>query len=128
MSGEYPKKENSYIKYAIVACTIILVVLGIFAVHEYHVLRHAQILSDIHRGVPLTADDVAIIRPWMTFTYINKIFDVPPDYLKNAMSITDPAYPQLSLSGYANYSHTDIVTLMGQLDTALNNYLTNGAN
>jgi hypothetical protein len=127
MSVENPKKESNYLKYVIIALVIILVVLGIFFVREYYNARHAQILDDIHRGVPLTASDVDIVRPWMTFDYINKIFNIPPSYLKNDLLISDPYYPHTSLSSYATYSHTNATLLTTQVESALNDYLIKSA-
>lgn len=115
---------GAYLKWTIVVLIILLVVLGIFFYHEYSQLRKAQIANDIHRGVPLTADDVDIVRPWMTFDYVNRIFNVSSTYLKNDLSITDPAYPHTTLSSYAQYSHIDPTLLTTQVEGALDNYLT----
>jgi hypothetical protein len=128
MSKPASTKEDNYLKYAIIALVVVLVVLGIFFVQEYNNARKAQILDQIHRGVPLTAGEVTIIRPWMTFDYINRIFKLPPNYLKTNLSITDPSYPRATLSSDAAYSHTDATLLMNQVEGAVYNYLTTPAN
>jgi hypothetical protein len=120
-------KASNYLKYAIIALGIVLIVLGIFFVREYHAAQRARILDDIHHGVPLSASDVTIIRPWMTFDYINKIFNVSSSYLQTDLSISDPHYPRTSLSSYAEYSHTNITLLTNEVEGALNDYLMNSA-
>jgi hypothetical protein len=117
--------EKSYLKYAIIALVVLLVILGIFFVQEYHAARKTQILNDIHSGVPLTSNDVSVIRPWMTFDYINRIFKLPPNYLETDLSISDPHYPRTSISSYATYTHTDPTLLVNQVEGAVYDYLTN---
>ncbi len=41
------------------------------------------------------------IRGWMTFRYINSVFHLPAEYLKNSLNITDRRYPNLSLDSLA---------------------------
>jgi hypothetical protein len=123
---------KSYIKYAIIFLVILLLVLCFFLVRDYVTLRHAQIISARELQLsalfkahgPLTASDVAVMRPWMTFDYINKLFNIPPDYLKNTLSIRDPSYPQLSLYGYANHQHLNITMVMSEVESSTRSYLT----
>ena len=124
-----------YIKYAIIILVVALVLLGVFLVGEYRSLRKAQIISArelqlsaiLKNHGPLTASDINIIRPWMTFDYINKLFNLPPDYLKTQLSISDVRYPQLSLSGYANYIHLNIATFTSEVTSTLRDYLMKNA-
>lgn len=123
---------GKYLKYAIAILVIVILVLSFFFLKEYVALRRAQIISArelrlsafLQGHGPLTAGDVGVIRSWMTFGYINTIFKVPPAYLKNALSISDAAYPQLSLYGYADKEHLSAATVTGEVQTALFNYLT----
>ena len=46
---------------------------------------------------PLSLQDVGIVRSWMTFDYLNRVFRLPPGYLKDALHISDARYPHLSL-------------------------------
>jgi hypothetical protein len=132
MSGNNTHNIKRYIKYAIAFFVILLFILGVFLVREYISLRRAQIISArefqlsnlLKNHGSLTASDVSVIRPWMTFDYINKLFDIPPDYLKNTLSISDPTYPQLSLYGYANHQHTDATTVVGEVESSTRAYLT----
>lgn len=121
-----------YIKYAMIFLIIVLLVLGLFIARDYAYLRRAQLINAQKLQVsaltknhyPLTVNDLPIISPWMTFHYINKIFNVPPDYLETSLSISDPSYPQMSLSGYAKQQHIDSALLVTQVESSLYEYLT----
>lgn len=133
MSGDNNTHNvKSYIKYAIIFLVILLFVLGFFLVRDYMTLRRAQIidarelqLSALFKAHgPLTASDVTVIRPWMTFDYINKLFNIPPGYLKNTLSISDSSYPQLSLYGYANHQHVNVTMVVSEVESSTRSYLT----
>lgn len=47
------------------------------------------------------ASNPSLIESWMTFDYLNHIFALPPEYLKNTLSISDTRYPKLTLHSYA---------------------------
>ena len=125
-------KIKSYIKYAIIFLAILLLVLCFFLVREYAALRRAQIISARELQLsalfkahgPLPASDITVIRPWMTFDYINKLFNIPPDYLKNTLSIGDPSYPQLSLYGYANHQHVNVTIVVSDVESSTRAYVT----
>ncbi|MGC9599218.1 MAG: hypothetical protein ABSE18_02420 [Minisyncoccia bacterium] len=119
------------VRYALIILGVIFLVLIVFAVMQYRALRRAQVInareffitSLIQRHGPLTANEAALIRPWMTFDYLNRIFNLPADYLKTQLSIADPHYPQLSLGGYARSGHLDPNVFLGQVETAVRAYL-----
>src|SRR5208283_6194519 len=112
--AEPPNNNNKnnhtahYVKDAVIVLAVILVVLVIFFVIDYRALRHAQIVHNhqswlaaiLAHHAPLSANDVDVIRPWMTFDYINTAFRLPPDYLKTQLSVVDTRYPQLTISSY----------------------------
>ncbi len=115
-----------------VLLAILIIILAVVFVHESIVLHHEQLVSAhelalssfLQHHRPLTAGDVTIIRPWMTFAYIDKLFNVSSTYLQSSLSIQDPHYPQLSLSGYANYEHESVATLTTEVEDSLSTYLT----
>lgn len=127
------KRERQYVKYAIIILAVIFIFLGIFVVNTYRALRRAQIINARelqlsallkNRG-PLGANDIGVVRPWMTFDYINKLFNIPPEYLKTRLSISDGRYPQLSLFGYAKSVHLATAAFMSEVTSTLRDYLTN---
>ena len=40
------------------------------------------------------------IQGWMTFSYINFVFNLPPNYLLGALNIQDNSYPNLDINRY----------------------------
>lgn len=103
------------VRYILIGLGILCAVLLVFAFIQYRALRHEQLVNDqeswiisiIKNHGPLTANDVNIIRPWMTFDYVNKIFNLPVDYLKTNVPVTDARYPALSLGSYAREASSD---------------------
>lgn len=41
------------------------------------------------------------IEGWMTFDYINKVYEIPSSYLQTHLSLTDIRYPYVSIDKYA---------------------------
>ena len=121
-----------YFRVAIIVLAIILVVLIFFLVRQAITLRRAQVLSArelwisnvLKQHGPLTPVEVDILRSWMTFDYVNKLFGVPPNYLKDQLSISDARYPQLSIASYAKASGLNANTFLGNVEDALRVYLT----
>jgi len=106
----------------LVVLGVLLVVLFIFLVRNYLSLRHANLISRrelslsafVQKHGALNASEVGVIRPWMTFDYINRIFDLPKDYLKDQLQISDPHYPNTTLGNSDTAS---------QVQAAIVNYL-----
>ena len=135
MTAHATEKILKYLKYAIVALGVVLVTLAGLLVWNYLSLARAQLINArelrlsamVRSHGPLTANDVGLIRPWMTFDYINTLFKVSPDYLKTQLSITDTSYPRLSISGYAKYEQTSSATVLDEVENSLAAYLASHA-
>ena len=129
------KTIKRYLRAAMIALIVVLFLLGVLFVWNYLFLMRAKVISTreleisamLHSHGPLTANDVNVIRPWMTFDYINRLFNVPSDYFKNTLHITDQSYPRLSLSAYASNEHSTPEVILGQVEQALADYLTTTA-
>jgi hypothetical protein len=119
------------IKIALIVLGVILALLCLFLAVNYFSLRRANLINArelslsafVQKHGPLTADETGVLRSWMTFAYINKLFALPPEFLKNAFDITNANYPNLTVSGYVGSRHLDEVTFMTSLETAIGNYL-----
>jgi hypothetical protein len=120
------------------AIRIILIVLGallvvvlFFLVRQYVVLRREHLvnareifISDfVAKHGPLTAADTGVIRSWMTFEYVNKAFNLPSDFLKGTLGITDPSYPNLTLSHWAGEKKLNAAQFTASLTAAVGSYL-----
>jgi hypothetical protein len=68
-----------------------------------------------HRRHPITEADVVRISEWMTFDYINTVFGLPTDYLKDTLRIEDTKYPSLTLGKYARKTNIDITTFVTEV-------------
>ncbi len=126
---KFKKNPDKYIKAVFIALTVALVVLFALLVQQYLELRrqmmiddHAIWLSFINRHAPLSATDVSIIQPWMTFDYVNRIFALPRAYLQTELGVNDARYPQLPIYRYAEADKIDTATLTEEIRTAVRNY------
>jgi len=70
--------------------------------------------------------DIGNIRPWMTFDYVNRLFNLPPEYLKTRLSLSDSRYPRLSLSSCARKNNLDGNAFITSVQNAVRDYLTKG--
>lgn len=70
-----------------------------------------------------TVSDVNYIQPWMTFHYINTIFSMPENYLKDSLKITDTRYPNLTLSKYIKNNKFDQQTYITELKQAVRDFI-----
>ena len=117
---------------ALVALFVVLVALCFLLFNEYRSLRQLQIAdsrqfwaSALQRRAPLTISDVESIQSWMTFDYLDKVFNMPPEYLKTALNLSDPRYPRISLSRYARYHGMDAVAFTTGVKNAVRDYVAN---
>ncbi len=62
------------------------------------------------------------IRTWMTFNYINVIFKLHPDYLKNMFNISDPQYPNIRIDRYLKRNNINPIEFQIKLEEAITNY------
>ncbi len=108
----------------LLAAAVALLVWGWYRVGHEHPADVRDALSGfVAKHGPLTADEVGVIRPWMTFDYVNTLFALPPDFLKDSFRIDDPSYPMLTLGRYAGeagYGQTEFLTAV---EAAIANHL-----
>jgi hypothetical protein len=64
-------------------------------------------LTGNHRRQPASVSNISHISEWMTFDYINHLFDIPASYLQEALQITDPEYPFMTIGQYSKKTHQD---------------------
>jgi hypothetical protein len=110
--SQKPKNERHLIDWVVASLGVILAVLLFFFVRQYRTLQREEFIAT-HRAMTsalrnhplLVANDADTIRSWMTFDYLNGFFKMPPDYLKNQLSISDPAYPKMTINKLAKDTH-----------------------
>ncbi|MBM3271735.1 hypothetical protein FJY94_00390 [Candidatus Kaiserbacteria bacterium] len=90
------------------ALTGILVLLTIMLWREYRSIpplsagKRTEWVGARHGGSLSVPTDV--LRPWMTFEYVNRIFALPPEYLRKVLGIDDTRYPRMSVASYAKHT------------------------
>lgn len=82
-----------------------------------------RIVSDFFWNHRKKIDDVNYIESWMTFHYINIIFKVPENYLKDKLNIVDEKYPNISLLKYMNKNNINNVEFLNKLKWVLGEYI-----
>lgn len=125
--------KPKYLKYVVVVLGVVLVALLVLFVREVIHLKRLELIDKqkvelsnfLESHSPLTADAVNVITSWMTFDYINKLFRLPPEYLRTELSISDSRYPQLSVYAYSRSDHVSAATAVAEIETAVHAYLVN---
>jgi hypothetical protein len=88
--------------------------LGALAPQNY--LHHPA----LNRSIP---PDPSAIADWMTFDYLNKVFKMPPEYLKNAMNILNAKYPRLTVRRFAADNSISPALALTQVKVAVQSFL-----
>jgi hypothetical protein len=68
---------------------------------------------------PITINDIG---PWMTFDYLNVVFKLEPNYLKNALGISDNRYPNININMYARHYNIPLQNLLQNIKQAITSY------
>lgn len=58
------------------------------------------------------APSISSIQLWMTFDYINVVFNLPQNYLKDILGLSDSQYPNIRLDTYASRTNIDSQVLL----------------
>jgi hypothetical protein len=134
MDANKKNRAGLYIKLIIAVLAVVLAILFFALYREYRILHwseimqsHQSFLNALRSRGPLTPQEADVIQPWITFDYINKIFNLPPDYLRTSLNISDPHYPRITLSRYAAANHTSTNAILDSVKNAVNNYPTSTA-
>lgn len=112
----------------------LLAVFSVFFVRNILMAKKTGVFQD-HRPITnlllsnkktnqTSVNDIEYIDSWMTFQYINFIFGMPNDYLKNTLAIEDVRYPNLPIGRYVKTKKLDSTTFLHQIKTATKTYLT----
>lgn len=62
------------------------------------------------------------IESWMTFSYINFIFKLPNNYLKNNLNINDTKYPNTSIQRYIKINNLNTGEFIFKLKSLIDSY------
>ena len=109
---------------------IIIVVLGVLLVQQYQNIRRLNYISmhrqsffrSLHGSGPLTVANASSTQSWMTFDYINRIFNLPPAYMQTTLGITNSRYPRLTIVGYAKDSGLSETAALTKVQAVISAY------
>jgi hypothetical protein len=133
-SPKQPPLENraieKHIRYALIILSGIFVLLLIFLFWQYESLRREQLLDSRHlrsaaflqHHAPLPVSDAAIMKSWMTFDYINKLFALPASYLRDELQIANSHYPHLTIADYAKSQSLNAAVFLNEVEQAVERY------
>lgn len=62
------------------------------------------------------------IQDWMTFSYINFTFNLPPNYLSGKLAITDSRYPNLGINQYTKTQKLNAADFLVKVQDAVSQY------
>ena len=88
-----------------------------------YIVSHGAWLNGPHVHQPATAGDASSTQAWMTFDYINHVYMLPDDYMKNALTIQDARYPRLTIAALAKVRGEAIVDTLKATQAAIAAYL-----
>lgn len=119
------KNRNILLFFMIICALGFIVSLGFFirkiseVRHTWHIHLHNP-LGIIFSGSrdPLSDSgvlDIEDIEVWMTFSYINFRFHLPPDFLREELSIDDKKYPNIPISRYVKKKKLDSTQFLRQV-------------
>ena len=121
------EKTHTKIYLLVLVVSMLLLILAlVFFYKPFYLYRPAHRFWSTHSHRTLGVNDVNMIQPWMTFNYINKVFRLPVDYLKNTLDISDSHYPNIPLEDYAEKEKTKTADFTTKVQEAVHSYLTPG--
>ena len=114
--------------FAAVALLIIFLFCLVVALSIHQVMSRKGHISwkyyaGTHRYKAVTTADIAYISPWMTFDYINKIFDLPPRYLEEILQINNSKYPLLTVQKYSKNANRNSTVVTENIRTAIKQFM-----
>jgi hypothetical protein len=121
------EKTHAKIYLIVLAASILLLILAlVFFYKPFYLYRPAHRFWSTHSHRTLGVNDVNMIQSWMTFNYINKVFKLPTNYLKNTLNISDSRYPNIPLEDYAEKAKIKTADFTTKVQDAVHSYLTHG--
>lgn len=127
-------KKLTILEYFLIG--IIIVLLTIFSVllvhniqlaHKTGVFQNRTSISELllkNKQTNVTSiQDVEYIDVWMTFEYINFIFNLPENYLKDMLYIDDTHYANLSIGRYIKDKKLDRDIFINEVKNKVKEYI-----
>jgi len=114
-------KKYTYPLSVVIACITLLIVTGLFVAQYIHIKNRDEFKSRQSLRQPL---NTKYIQGWMTFEYINRNFNIPDDYLKDILHITNTKYPKITIIKAAASAGINIDDYISTVKNSTEKYLT----
>lgn len=118
MERQYHNHLRKYLELLLLLLLLVLLMLSVGLVREYGSVRRLEIM----RAHPVM-NDVDMIQSWMTFDYVNKLFNLPPAYLASVLKISNAHYPRLLIFRYAEANHFNTQNFLAEVKSSVADYL-----
>ena len=69
--------------------------------------------------------DISIVRAWMTFDYINKMFHIPDTYLQTTLAIDNKKYPRITVKRLAQEQGKSVDQMLKETKDQIHAFLIN---
>lgn len=106
--------------------SFLLLIKNIQSVSHDGILHKRQAISHLLLRPGPTANaaiDISYIEDWMTFQYLNTVFKLPDNYLREQLQITSSRYPKLSIARYASSRQIKRAAALSQVKQLVSDYL-----
>lgn len=117
-------KIKIFIQWSILVILVGILLIAVYVfISNFEALRRGGFMrAHIRRqsiGQKINPDQ---IRGWMTFRYINLVFNLPPSYLQSALNIKDTRYPNLALDALAREQNAISADLAARTANIVKNF------
>ena len=129
MNDNQKQRSASKLSYVIFTffTVILIAVLVWFVVDVVKLYQTGSIRPHIrHRPLMQPIYQPAQIQDWMTFRYVNYVFNLPSDYLKIKLNIVNSGYPNITLNKYAGSQKLNLAIFTESVRQAVGEYISGG--
>jgi len=112
--------------FAVLAAALVWLAVDIRTLRKTGVLRVTRPLRHRHQLSAKPMLQPAQIEGWMTFRYINFVFNLPANYLSGKLNITGTNYLNSTLDSYANARKLDRAAFLASAKKAVTEYPNGG--
>lgn len=122
-------KKNLQKYYLIYILIILILFFSFLVIRDIHKNQKGKLqiqqksFKEFFQNHKKPISDVEYIENWMTFKYINSIFNVPENYIKDKLNINDKRYPNIPLWRYFKSNDIDSIVWLKQIKIILREYL-----
>ncbi len=115
------------------AIIILIILFSIFLIHNIQSAHRSWVFTNRtsvseyllknKQASKTSLSDIEYIDTWMTFQYVNFIFKMPDDYLKNGLNIKNNNYPNLPIGRYIKNEKLDKTVVINRIKVLVREYI-----